>query len=97
MKSYFDRRTRPVQFEPGDLVLVYNSALKHNMESKFKLSPPWFGPFRIHARVDNTYTLCTLSGDVSVGKFHAIRLKKFHVGMPSEDFVAVDNTLNLDI
>lgn len=47
------------------------------MESKFKLSPPWFGPFIVHERINNTYRLRSLAGDLTTGKFHTVRLKKF--------------------
>lgn len=76
-KIAFDKRAKPQTFEPGDTVLIHDSALGSNKESKFKLSTRWYGPFIIHERHHNSYTVKTLAGRIAAGRIHAIRLKKF--------------------
>ncbi|GJS53677.1 putative reverse transcriptase domain-containing protein [Tanacetum coccineum] len=59
-KSYADRRTKPLEFEVGDMVLLkvspWNGAVR--FEKRGKLSPCYIGPFKILARVGPVaYTL----------------------------------------
>lgn len=76
-KEMFDKRAKPQTFQPGDTVLIHNSSLGSSKESRFKLSARWFGPFIIHSRHHNSYTVKTLAGRIAAGRIHAVRLKKF--------------------
>ncbi|GKE74101.1 putative reverse transcriptase domain, ribonuclease H-like domain, aspartic peptidase domain protein [Tanacetum coccineum] len=79
-KSYADRRTKPLEFEVGDMVLLKVLPWKgvvHFVKRK-KLSPRYIGPFKILARVGPVaYTLELpekLKGIHST--FHVSNLKK---------------------
>ncbi|GKE42487.1 putative reverse transcriptase domain-containing protein [Tanacetum coccineum] len=59
-KSYVDRRTKPLEFEVGDMVLLKVSPWKGDVRfgKRGKLSPHYIGPFKILARVGPVaYTL----------------------------------------
>ncbi|GKC88294.1 putative reverse transcriptase domain-containing protein [Tanacetum coccineum] len=59
-KSYTDRRTKPLEFEVGDMVLLKVSPRKGvvHFGKRGKLSPSYIGPFKILARVGPVaYTL----------------------------------------
>ncbi|GJZ60359.1 hypothetical protein Tco_0616175 [Tanacetum coccineum] len=59
-KSYADRRTKPLEFEVGDMVLLKVSSLKGVVRfgKRGKLSPRYLGPFKILARVGRVaYTM----------------------------------------
>ncbi|GKD45123.1 putative reverse transcriptase domain-containing protein, partial [Tanacetum coccineum] len=79
-KSYADRRTKPLEFKVGDMVLLkvspWNSAVRFGKRGK--LSPCYIGPFKILDRVDHVaYTLelpKELKGIHST--FHFSNLKK---------------------
>ncbi|GKA40312.1 putative reverse transcriptase domain-containing protein [Tanacetum coccineum] len=79
-KSYADRRTKPLEFKVGDMVLLkvspWNGAVRFGKPGK--LSPRYIGPFKILARVDHVaYTLELpeeLKGIHST--FHVSNLKK---------------------
>ncbi|GKA00893.1 hypothetical protein Tco_0673558 [Tanacetum coccineum] len=79
-KSYADRRTKPLEFEVGDMVLLKVSPWKGAMRfgKRRKLSPRYIGPFRIIASVGPiAYTLELpeeLKGIHST--FHVLNLKK---------------------
>ncbi|GJW65365.1 putative reverse transcriptase domain-containing protein [Tanacetum coccineum] len=79
-KSYADRRTKPLEFEVGDMVMLKVSPWKGAMHfgKRGKLSPRYIGPFKILARVGLVaYTLELpeeLKGIHSI--FHVSNLKK---------------------
>ncbi|GJY47372.1 putative reverse transcriptase domain-containing protein [Tanacetum coccineum] len=79
-KSYADRRTKPLEFEVGDMVLLKVSPWKGVVRfgKRGKLSPRYIGPFKILARVGPVaYTLELpeeLKGIHST--FHVSNLKK---------------------
>ncbi|GKE98064.1 putative reverse transcriptase domain-containing protein, partial [Tanacetum coccineum] len=79
-KSYADRRSKPVEFEVGDMVLLKVSSWKGAVRfgKRGKLSPCYIGPFKILARVGLVaYTLELpeeLKGIHST--FHVSNLKK---------------------
>ncbi|GJY38352.1 putative reverse transcriptase domain-containing protein [Tanacetum coccineum] len=79
-KSYADRRTKPLEFEVGDMVLLKVSPWKGIMGfgKRGKLSSRYIGPFRILARIGPVaYTLVLpeeLKGIHST--FHVSNLKK---------------------
>ncbi|GKD68951.1 putative reverse transcriptase domain-containing protein [Tanacetum coccineum] len=61
-KSYADRRTKPLEFEVGDMVLLKVSPWKGvvHFRKQEKLSPRYIGPFKILARK------CLAEGDIVV-------------------------------
>nr|GEY48460.1 putative reverse transcriptase domain-containing protein [Tanacetum cinerariifolium] len=79
-KSYSDKRTKPLEFEVGDMVLLKVSLWKgtRRFGKRGKLSPHYIGPFKILARVGPVaYTLelpVELKGIHST--FHVSNLKK---------------------
>nr|GEU76285.1 putative reverse transcriptase domain-containing protein [Tanacetum cinerariifolium] len=79
-KSYTDRRTKPLEFKVGDMVLLKVSPWKgaERFGKHGKLSPRYIGPFKILARVGPVaYTLELpeeLKGIHST--FHVLNLKK---------------------
>ncbi|GJZ94127.1 putative reverse transcriptase domain-containing protein [Tanacetum coccineum] len=79
-KSYADRRSKPLEFKVGDMVLLKVSPWKGTVgfRKQGKLSPCYIGPFKILARVDLVaYTLELpeeLKGIHST--FHVSNLKK---------------------
>ncbi|GKE08327.1 hypothetical protein Tco_1411878 [Tanacetum coccineum] len=79
-KSFADRRTKPLEFEVGDMVLLKVSPWKGAVRfgKRRKLSPRYIGPFKILARVGPVaYTLELpeeLKGIHST--FHVLNLKK---------------------
>ncbi|GJU27743.1 putative reverse transcriptase domain-containing protein [Tanacetum coccineum] len=79
-KSYADRRTKPLEFEVGDMVLLKVSPWKGvvHFGKREKLSPRYIRPFKILARVGPVaYTLelpKELKGIHST--FHVLNLKK---------------------
>ncbi|GJY98170.1 hypothetical protein Tco_0515080 [Tanacetum coccineum] len=79
-KSYADKRTKPLEFKVGDMVLLKVSPWKGAMRfgKRGKLSPRYIGPFKILARVGPVaYTLelpKELKGIHST--FHVLNLKK---------------------
>ncbi|KAD4585443.1 hypothetical protein E3N88_23044 [Mikania micrantha] len=54
-KSYADKRTKPIEFQVGDYVLLKVSPWKGviRFQKRGKLSPRYIGPFKILARVGN--------------------------------------------
>jgi hypothetical protein len=99
-REWFNKKSRPVTFEPGDLVLVHNSKLDTSREAKHKLSAPWLGPLRIDKRSNNSYYLKSLSGRQANGRVHARRLKKFNLlketaedRLDSEEAVAMEEAM----
>ncbi|GKF01085.1 putative reverse transcriptase domain-containing protein [Tanacetum coccineum] len=96
-KSYADRRTKPLEFEVGDMVLLKVSSWKGAVRfgKRRKLSPHYIRPFKILARVGPVaYTLelpeelkgihCT---------FHVSNLKKC---LAEGDIVVLMDEIQLD-
>jgi hypothetical protein len=81
-KVYFDqhKNLRPdsQQLQEGDLVLLYDSALQKNRNTK--LHDKWRGPYRIIEKAENStfYRLAELDGTPLSGTTAGNRLKKFY-------------------
>nr|GEY43757.1 putative reverse transcriptase domain-containing protein [Tanacetum cinerariifolium] len=96
-KIYADRRTKPLEFKGGDMVLLKVSPWKGIVRfgKRRKLSPCYIGPFKILARVSHVaYTLelpKELKGIHST--FHVSNLKKF---LAEGDIVVPVNEIQLD-
>ncbi|GKB83769.1 putative reverse transcriptase domain-containing protein [Tanacetum coccineum] len=96
-KSYVDRRTKPLEFEVGDKVLLKVSPWKGAVRfgKREKLSPRYIGPFKILARVGPVaYTLelpKELKGINST--FYVLNLKKC---LAEGDVVIPMNEIQLD-
>ncbi|GJW04968.1 hypothetical protein Tco_1563824 [Tanacetum coccineum] len=83
-KSYADRRTKPLEFEVSDMVLLKVSPWKGVVRfgKRRKLSPRCIGPFKILARVGPVaYTLELLEELKGIhSTFHVSNLKKCLAG-----------------
>ncbi|GKD04885.1 putative reverse transcriptase domain-containing protein, partial [Tanacetum coccineum] len=96
-KSYADRRTKPLEFEVGDMVLLKVSPWKGVIRfgKRKKLSPRYIGPFKILARVGPVdYTLELpeeLQGIHST--FHVFNLKKC---LADENLIILLDEIQLD-
>nr|GEV65877.1 putative reverse transcriptase domain-containing protein [Tanacetum cinerariifolium] len=96
-KSYADLRTKPLEFEVGDMVLLKVSLWKGTMRfgKRRKLSPCYIRPFKILARVGPVaYTLelfKELKGIHST--FHVLNLKKCLV---EGDIVVLMDEIQID-
>ncbi|GKE32943.1 putative reverse transcriptase domain-containing protein [Tanacetum coccineum] len=96
-KSYADRRTKPLEFEVGDMVLLKVSSWKGAVRfgKRGKLSPRCIGPFKILARVGHVaYTLELpeeLKGIHST--FHVSNLKRC---LAEGDIVVLMDEIQLD-
>nr|GEZ45670.1 putative reverse transcriptase domain-containing protein [Tanacetum cinerariifolium] len=96
-KSYADRRTKPLEFEVGDMVLLKVSSWKGavRFRKRKKLSPRYIGPFSILTRVGPVaYTLDLpeeLKGIHST--FHVSNLKKY---LAEGDIVVSMDEIQLD-
>jgi hypothetical protein len=81
-KVYFDqhKNLRPdsQQLREGDLVLLYDSALQKNRNTK--LFDKWRGPYRIVEKAENStfYQLAELDGTLLSGTTAGNRLKRFY-------------------
>nr|GEY04215.1 putative reverse transcriptase domain-containing protein [Tanacetum cinerariifolium] len=79
-KSYADRRTKPLEFEVGDMVLLKVSPWKGavRFRKRKKLSPRYIGPFRILARVGRVAYMLELPEELKGihSTFHVSNLKK---------------------
>ncbi|GJX28749.1 putative reverse transcriptase domain-containing protein [Tanacetum coccineum] len=79
-KCYTDRRTKPLEFEVGDMVLLKVSLWKGVVcfGKRGKLSPCYIGPFRILARVGPVAYMLELPEELKGihSTFHVLNLKK---------------------
>nr|GEY43420.1 putative reverse transcriptase domain-containing protein [Tanacetum cinerariifolium] len=79
-KSYADKRTKSLEFEVGDMVLLKVSLWKGTMRfgKRRKLSPRYIGPFNILARVGHVAYTLELPEDLKGihSTFHVSNLKK---------------------
>nr|GEY24465.1 putative reverse transcriptase domain-containing protein [Tanacetum cinerariifolium] len=101
-KRYADKRTKPLEFEVGDMVLLKVSPWKGAVRfgKRGKLSPRYIGPFKILARVSPVaYTLESseeLKGIHST--FHVLNLKKClaegDIVVPMDE-IQIDDKLNM--
>ncbi|GJT26004.1 putative reverse transcriptase domain-containing protein, partial [Tanacetum coccineum] len=87
-KSYADKRTKPLEFEVGDMVLLKVSAWKGAMHfgKRKKLSPCYIGPFRIIASVGPVAYMLVLPKELKEihSTFHVSNLKKCLAEEPVE-------------
>ncbi|GKD89521.1 putative reverse transcriptase domain-containing protein [Tanacetum coccineum] len=98
-KSYVDRRTKPLEFEVGDMVLLKVSLWKGVVRfgKRGKLSPHYIGPFRILARVGHVaYTLELLEELKGIhSTFHVSNLNKClaesDIVVPIDEILLDDN------
>ncbi|GJW67163.1 putative reverse transcriptase domain-containing protein [Tanacetum coccineum] len=101
-KSYTDKRSKPLEFEVGDMVLLKVSSWKRAVHfgKRKKLSPHYIGPFKILTRVGSvSYTLelpKELKGIHST--FHILNLKKCltegDIVIPMDD-IQLDDKLHM--
>ena len=90
-KIYFDQhhRLRPLnqRLRKGDLVLVYDSSLQTNRNTK--LNDRWRGPFRVVEKAENStfYQLEELDGTPLSGTTAGDRVKKFYTRKELEEIL----------
>nr|GEZ77064.1 putative reverse transcriptase domain-containing protein [Tanacetum cinerariifolium] len=96
-KSYADRRTKPLEFEVGDMVLLRVSPWKGvvHFGKHRKLSPCYIGPFKILARVGPVAYTLELADDLKGihSTFHVSNLKKC---LAERDIVVSMDEIQLD-
>ncbi|GJR39685.1 hypothetical protein Tco_1215369 [Tanacetum coccineum] len=96
-KSYADRRTKPLEFEVGDMVLLKVSPWKGIVRfgKRGKLSPRYIGPFKILARLGHVaYTLELPEEFKGIhSTFHVSNLKKC---LAEGDIIVLMDEIQLD-
>ncbi|KAF8585612.1 hypothetical protein K439DRAFT_1342849 [Ramaria rubella] len=60
LKWKFDKKVRVLDFQPGDIVQVYDKKLEKSFSVHNKLAPRWLGPLRIITRHLNSYSVNSL-------------------------------------
>ena len=73
-KKYYDHGLKPVQFEVGDLVRVYDPTAEGSKPMKFRNQ--WIGPYFVRGRKGILIELEDLKHAEIKGLFHPIKLKK---------------------
>ncbi|GJR71998.1 hypothetical protein Tco_1361477 [Tanacetum coccineum] len=95
--SYADKRTKPLEFKVGDMVLLKVSPWKGVVcfGKRGKLSPHYIGPFRIIARVALVAYTLELPEELKGihGTFHVSNLKKY---LAEGDIVVPMDEIQLD-
>ncbi|GKB38041.1 putative reverse transcriptase domain-containing protein [Tanacetum coccineum] len=96
-KSYADKRTKPLEFEVGDMVLLKVSPWKGDVRlgKHRKLSPRYIGPFKILARVGPVAYMLELPEELKGihSTFHVSNLKKC---LAEGDIVVLMDEIQLD-
>nr|GFB56563.1 putative reverse transcriptase domain-containing protein [Tanacetum cinerariifolium] len=96
-KSYADRRTKPLEFEVGDMVLLKVSPWKGVVRfgKREKLSPRYIGSFKILARVGPVAYMLELPEELKGihSTFHVSNLKKC---LAKGDIVVLMDEIQLD-
>nr|GEY78533.1 putative reverse transcriptase domain-containing protein [Tanacetum cinerariifolium] len=101
-KSYTDRRTKPLEFEVGDMVLLkvspWNGAVRFGKREKLSLR--YIGPFKILARVCPVAYMLELPEELKGihSTFHVSNLKKCLVEddiIVSMDEIQLDDKFNM--
>ncbi|KAI5317812.1 hypothetical protein L3X38_037519 [Prunus dulcis] len=78
LKSYYDKRAKVRQFQPGDLVLRKAFITAQRQGSK-KMNPNWEGPYVIsRAGGRGSYTLDTVDGKEIPRQWNAYHLQKYY-------------------
>jgi hypothetical protein len=78
---------KPLNFEPGDLVQVRNTAIEKNLDRK--MFPRYFGPCVVIRRTKGgSYILAEMDGTLLRGKYGAFRIlphaARYHIDLPTE-------------
>lgn len=76
-ESRFEHRIKKEDYEPGDLVLVRNTAIEKELNRKTK--PRYLGPYEVVRRTPGgSYAVKELSGELSRSGIAAFRLLKYN-------------------
>lgn len=76
-ESRFSHRLKQESYEPGDLVLVRNTAIEKELNRKTK--PRYLGPYEVVRRTQGgSYVVKELSGELSRAGIAAFRLLKYN-------------------
>jgi len=73
-KTHHDNGLKPVEFDVGDLVRVYDPTAESSKPVKFRNQ--WTGPFRVAAKKGMPFELEDLKGARQRGLFHPLKLAK---------------------
>lgn len=91
-KRVFDRKTRAIEYQPGDLVQRYDARWDETHSSERKLVPRWSGPLRVISKALNSYALEDLQGQPFTAAAHARLLRPF-IPRPGTALEAYANAL----
>ncbi|CAL8174060.1 unnamed protein product [Prunus armeniaca] len=78
LKSYYNKRVKVRQFQPGDLVLrkTFITAPRHGLK---KMNPNWESPYVIsRSGGKGSYTLDTIDGKQIPRQWNAHHLRKYY-------------------
>jgi hypothetical protein len=86
-KREYIHTIKPLNFEPGDLVQVRNTAIEKNLDRK--MFPRYFGPCVVIRRTKGgSYILAEMDGTLLRGKYGAFRIlphaARYHIDLPTE-------------
>ncbi|XP_070005662.1 uncharacterized protein [Nicotiana sylvestris] len=78
MSRAFNKRVKPRQFAPGQLVL--QKKISHEDEAKGKFSPNWQGPYMVHRFLTGrALILVEMDGDVWPKPINSDAVKRYYV------------------
>ncbi|XP_075091532.1 uncharacterized protein LOC142171738 [Nicotiana tabacum] len=78
MASALNKRVKPLQFTPGQLVL--EKIFPHQEEAKGKLAPNWQGPYVVHRVLSGgVLILAEMDGRVSRKPINSDAIKRFYI------------------
>ena len=78
MSRAFNKRVKPRQFTPGQLVL--KKKFSHQDETKGKLSPNWKGPYMVHQVLTRgALILAEMDGEVWPKPINSDAVKRYYV------------------
>ncbi|XP_055831006.1 uncharacterized protein LOC129900057 [Solanum dulcamara] len=78
MAKAFNKKVKPRQFTPGQLVL--KKTFPHQGEAKGKFAPNWQGPYMVHRVLSGrAVILAEMDGTVSTKPINSDSIKKYYI------------------